>query len=174
MSSCVAFLDEQHCEADVPGTAIRHPSAPQNGRIRKPDFSRVVRVAALSILLGGLSLSASAAQPHHAKPKHKPTIQIGQASWYDYKDGSKTASGQKISAKALTAAHRTLPFGSKLRVTNIRTGRSVVVVVNDRGPFHGKRIIDVNRRAAQKLGLISAGVAQVRVERIIQVAEASD
>ncbi|RJF81068.1 septal ring lytic transglycosylase RlpA family protein [Azospirillum cavernae] len=174
MPSCVAILDEQHCEADVPGTAIRHPSAPQNGKTRKPDFSRVVRIAALSILLGGLSLSASAAEPHRAKPKHKPTGQVGQASWYDYKDGSKTASGQKISAKALTAAHRTMPFGSKLRVTNIRTGKSVIVVVNDRGPFHGKRIIDVNRRAAQKLGLIQIGVAQVRVERVVQVAEASD
>ncbi|RTR23113.1 septal ring lytic transglycosylase RlpA family protein [Azospirillum griseum] len=158
----------------MPGTAIGPSPEPQNGDSRKPVFSRVARIAALSILLGGLSLTASAAEPHRAKPKHKPTGQIGQASWYDYKDGRKTASGQKTSDKALTAAHRTAPFGSKLRVTNMRNGKSVIVVVNDRGPFHGKRIIDVNRRAAQKLGLIQSGVAEVRVERVVQVAENAD
>lgn len=146
----------------------------QNGKTGKPDFSRILRVATLSILLAGFSLTASAAEPHRAKSKPKPAGQMGQASWYDYRDQRKTSNGQKPNDKALTAAHRTFPFGSKLRVTNTRNGKSVVVVVNDRGPFYGGRIIDVNRRAAQKLGMIEAGVAQVRIERVSQVAEAND
>lgn len=156
----------------MPGTTIRRPFLSHNGKAGKPGFSRVLRVAALSVLLAGLSLTASAAE-HRAKPKHKPAGQIGQASWYDYRDQRKTAAGQKQSSQALTAAHRTLPFGSRLRVTNTRNGKSVIVVVNDRGPFHGRRIIDVNRSAAQKLGMIQSGVAPVRIERITQVAEAT-
>ncbi len=167
-------LDEQLYEAGVPGTAIRRPLLPQNGKAGKPGFSRVLRVAALSLLLAGVSLTAPAAEAHRAKPKHKPAGQIGQASWYDYREQRKTASGRAPNDKALTAAHRTLPFGSRLRVTNTRNGKSVIVVVNDRGPFHGRRIIDVNRRAAEKLGMIQAGVAQVRIERVTQLAEAND
>lgn len=165
--------DQLLCEDDVPGTTIRRPLLSRNGKAGKPGFSRLLRVAALSIVLAGLSLTASAATPHRGKPKHKPTGQVGQASWYDYRDQRKTAAGKKQNAKALTAAHRTLPFGSRLRVTNTRNGKSVIVVVNDRGPFHGGRIIDVNRSAAQKLGMIESGVAPVRIERVTQVAEAT-
>jgi rare lipoprotein A len=86
----------------------------------------------------------------------------GTASWYSM--GTKTASGARYNPDGLSAAHRTLPFGTKLKVTNVRNGKSVHVVVNDRGPFAGKRIIDVSRGAARQLGMISSGTARVSVQ----------
>jgi rare lipoprotein A len=87
--------------------------------------------------------------------------QCGKASWY--KMGSRTANGERMNANALAAAHRSLPFGTKVRVENLRNGRSVVVRINDRGPFVGGRVIDVTRGAAQQLGMIGSGVARVKV-----------
>lgn len=87
--------------------------------------------------------------------------QCGKASWY--KMGHTTASGERMNAGALAAAHRTLPFGTKVRVENLGNGRSVVVRVNDRGPFSGGRVIDVTRGAAEQLGMIKSGVARVKV-----------
>ena len=86
----------------------------------------------------------------------------GMASYYGRKfDGRRTASGETFDMTELTAAHRTLPFGSKVRVTNAANGRSVVVRINDRGPFHGGRLIDVSRAAAERLGLIAPGSGRV-------------
>ena len=86
----------------------------------------------------------------------------GMASYYGAQfDGRRTASGERFDMTALTAAHRTLPFGSKVRVTNAANGRSVVVRINDRGPFHGGRLIDVSRAAAERLGLIAPGSGRV-------------
>lgn len=90
--------------------------------------------------------------------------ETGQASWY--KLGLKTASGERFKPNGLTAAHRTLPFGSKVRVKNLRNGKSVVVRINDRGPFIRSRIIDVSKGAAQKIGLIRAGVTKVSIQVI--------
>jgi rare lipoprotein A len=87
--------------------------------------------------------------------------QCGKASWY--KMGHTTASGEKMNAGALAAAHRSLPFGTKVRVENLKNGRSVVVRVNDRGPYSGGRVIDVTRGAAEQLGMIQSGVARVKV-----------
>lgn len=90
------------------------------------------------------------------------TIGSGVASYYaDKFNGRRTASGDTFSNSALTAAHRTLPFGSKVRVTNPDNGRSVVVRVNDRGPFHGSRVMDLSRAAAEKLGLVARGSGRV-------------
>lgn len=86
----------------------------------------------------------------------------GKASYYGLH--GRTASGAHV--EAMTAAHRTLPFGTRLRVTNLRNGRSVIVRVSDRGPFIRGRIVDVSMPAADALGFRSAGVARVRVERI--------
>lgn len=86
---------------------------------------------------------------------------IGYASYYG--SGYKTASGERFSPKGYTAAHRTLPFGTKVRVTNLRTGRTVIVRINDRGPFIRGRIIDLSLGAAQRIGMIAAGVARVRI-----------
>ncbi len=87
---------------------------------------------------------------------------VGKASYYSLK--GRTASGGHVGA--YTAAHRTLPFGSRVRVTNLRNQRSVVVTVNDRGPFTGGRVIDVSAQAAESLGFRLAGVAHVKVEPI--------
>ncbi len=86
----------------------------------------------------------------------------GMASYYGYR--SKTASGEMMNPNAMTAAHKTLPFGTRVRVTNTRTGNSVVVRINDRGPFIRGRIIDVSTGAARSLGMIGSGVAPVVVE----------
>ncbi|MEW5860972.1 MAG: septal ring lytic transglycosylase RlpA family protein [Cyanobacteriota bacterium] len=89
----------------------------------------------------------------------------GMASWYGYAgNGTQSASGERFNENAMTAAHRTLPFGTQVRVTNTNNGRSVVVRINDRGPFIRGRIIDVSAGAARVLGMISSGVAPVRVE----------
>jgi rare lipoprotein A len=86
----------------------------------------------------------------------------GLASYYRH--GSQTASGEKFNAGEFTAAHRTLPFGTKVRVTNVATGRSVTVRVNDRGPFVGGRSIDVSYAAAESLGMVGQGVAKVKLD----------
>jgi rare lipoprotein A len=88
--------------------------------------------------------------------------QAGIASVYSYESGRKTASGQKLNHQALTGAHRTLPFGSKVKVTNKRNGRTVIVIINDRGPFVRGRVIDVSPAAAQELGF--TGLAQVTID----------
>ena len=87
--------------------------------------------------------------------------QTGRASWYALT--SKTASGEWCDPNAMTAAHRSLPFGTRVKVTNLNNGREVVVRINDRGPFVGGRVIDVTRAAAKKLGFINAGTAQVKI-----------
>lgn len=90
--------------------------------------------------------------------------QRGQASWYGHEGGSKTANGERYHPGGLTAAHRTLPMGSRVRVTNNRNGRSVVVRINDRGPFTGGRIIDLSEGAAAAIGIKGSGVGNVTIE----------
>ena len=89
--------------------------------------------------------------------------ETGVASVYSTESGSRTASGERLNPGALTAAHRSFPFGSHIRVTNRRNGRSVVVTVNDRGPFVRGRVVDVTPAAAHVLGF--SGLTQVTVER---------
>jgi rare lipoprotein A len=88
---------------------------------------------------------------------------IGRAAWYDLR-GRRTASGERFDAEAATAAHRTLPLDSRARVTNLQNGRSVVVKINDRGPFTPGRLIDLSVAAAAKLHMLAAGVARVLIE----------
>ncbi|MFB9949850.1 septal ring lytic transglycosylase RlpA family protein [Rhizobium puerariae] len=83
----------------------------------------------------------------------------GHASWYAM--GTKTASGERMNPSQLTAAHRSLPFGTKVKVTNKRNGKSVVVRINDRGPFIRGRVLDVSKAAAKNIGMIASGTAQV-------------
>lgn len=91
-------------------------------------------------------------------------IGSGVASYYaDKFNGRRTASGEAFSNSALTAAHRSLPFGSKVRVTNPTNGKSVVVRINDRGPFHGGRVIDLSRSAASRLGIVQRGHGRVEL-----------
>ena len=86
----------------------------------------------------------------------------GKASYYW--QGQQTASGARFNPSAMTAAHRSLPFGTRVRVTNRSNGRSVVVTINDRGPFTGGRIIDLSRAAAQAISMTGAGVASVSLQ----------
>ena len=87
---------------------------------------------------------------------------VGIASFYKY--DSKTASGEQFNPSELTAAHRTLPFGTRLRVTNVATGQSVTVRVNDRGPFIPGRVVDVSHSAAEALGMVDRGITKVKLE----------
>ena len=93
--------------------------------------------------------------------------QSGVASWYGRQfHGRRTASGETFDMNGLTAAHRSLPLNCYIRVTNKDTGKSVVVKVNDRGPFHGNRVLDLSYAAAKQIGLANAGTANVNIERV--------
>lgn len=109
---------------------------------------------------GGPSKQARTTVPvtHHA------STMSGMASWYG--EAQTTASGERFNKHALTAAHRTLPLGTMVRVTNQRNGKSVIVRINDRGPYGRGRIIDLSEAAARKLDMIDAGVAPVTLEVI--------
>ncbi|TPM63924.1 septal ring lytic transglycosylase RlpA family protein [Mesorhizobium sp. B2-2-4] len=114
-------------------------------------------LAAVTIA-AGLMVGAS------ATPAAAAAGQCGRASWYALH--SRTASGERMNPSALTAAHRTLPFGTKLRVTNQNNGRSVVVRINDRGPFIRGRVLDLSKGAAGQLGFIGSGHTAVCMARV--------
>jgi rare lipoprotein A len=100
------------------------------------------------------------ARHHHATPTQ--VASHGIASFYT--EDQQTASGEKFDTHDLTAAHRTLPFGTRLRVTNVATGRSVTVRVNDRGPYIRGRVVDVSGTAANELGIVESGIAKVKLD----------
>lgn len=110
---------------------------------------------AVATVAAGLSLGASVTPA---------AAQCGGASWYALH--SRTASGERMNPAALTAAHRTLPFGTRLKVTNQRNGKSVVVRINDRGPFIKGRVLDLSRAAARQIGMVGSGHAPVCSARI--------
>jgi rare lipoprotein A len=104
--------------------------------------------------------------PHLASAGPAKTAQVGMASWYGaHHQGRKTASGERFSRGQLTAAHRALPLGTKVKVTNLRTKQDVIVKINDRGPFGGgkRRIIDLSEAAAKRIGLVERGTERVQV-----------
>lgn len=105
-------------------------------------------------------------EPEEAEAKAK-LIGTGEASFYGPGfAGRPTANGERFNPAEMTAAHRTLPFGSKLRVTNTRNGKTVVVRVNDRGPYAHNRVLDLSQGAAERIGMISSGTANVKIELI--------
>ena len=113
---------------------------------------------------GGDDKPVGGGQPGIATPSD---VQLGMASWYGGRHhGGPTASGERFDKHAMTAAHRTYPMNTRVRVTNRRNGRSVIVRINDRGPFSRGRIIDVSEAAAEQLGMTEAGVVPVKVERL--------
>ena len=120
----------------------------------------VAVAVAATLLVGGQAKAGSAIQ------------QVGLASWY--KMGNRTASGESYDPKGITAAHPSLPFDTKVRVTNASSGESVVVRINDRGPFTGDRIIDLSQGAAQAIDLVKAGVAKVKIEVLGTAAAANE
>lgn len=116
------------------------------------------RAAVVLACAGGLSIAAAPA----------PRVQVGIASWYGSAfAGRETTSGQRFNPNLLTAASRSLPLGSIARVTNLRNGRRVLVLINDRGPYYGRRIIDLSRAAAGKLRMIGRGIVRVRVRWLL-------
>ncbi len=118
----------------------------------------ISRAGAASLL--GLFLLAGSCRQNTPTPS-----ETGLASYYsDIFEGSLTANGERFSNSEFTAAHRTLPFGTRVRVTNLGNGRSVVVRITDRGPFVEGRILDLSRAAASELGFLEEGVISVRIE----------
>lgn len=122
---------------------------------------------ALLVLMLAACGSTQKPKPSSGKPS-RPGMQEGYATWYGGEHhGGPTASGERFNKNALTAAHRTLPMQTRVRVTNKRNGRTVDVRINDRGPYGNRsRIIDLSEAAARKLDMIEAGVVPVRVEVI--------
>lgn len=116
--------------------------------------------ATATLLVAGLTALPLLATDADAKTSIRTAC--GGASWYALR--SRTASGEMMNPYAMTAAHKTLPLGSKVRVTNLRNGKAVVVRINDRGPFIKGRLIDLSKGAAQKLGFISAGHTRVQID----------
>ena len=143
--------------------------------------TRKLRSALIAFL--GLALIPSCASTGNAnshslskiqKEEYKvKSVQHGKASWYSIKTnyGTKTASGQRLCNNAPTAAHKTLPMGTKVRVINMANNKSEVVTINDRGPFIKGRIIDVTIGTAEKLGFVGRGVVPVKVEVLDKSAE---
>ena len=112
-----------------------------------------------SILAGAL-LGTAATLPASAM------IQCGTASWYDEGAGKQAADGGAVDPTAFAAAHPSLPFGTKVRVKNMSNGRETTVVINDRGPFTGGRVIDLTRAAAEQLAFVDGGVTRVRISTL--------
>ncbi|WGR92335.1 septal ring lytic transglycosylase RlpA family protein [Bradyrhizobium sp. ISRA435] len=102
--------------------------------------------------------------PHASRRKADDTKVASRGLASFYSEAQQTANGEKFDGRELTAAHPTLPFGTKLRVTDVNTGRSVTVRVNDRGPYVPGRIVDVSYSAAQSLGMVGKGLANVRLD----------
>ena len=129
----------------------------------------VALIGLLALLAAGCARTATREREASEVPARSEVVRTlrGKAVFYGDKwHGRKTANGERFNQRALTAAHRSLPFGTRVRVTNLSNGRSVVVRINDRGPFGRDRgrIIDLSKAAARKLDFIRAGWARVRVE----------
>jgi rare lipoprotein A len=124
----------------------------------------VTTVPAPYAAIEGPRAAASAAGVEADGDDMAEEIGIGVASYYGPGlEGRPTANGESFDPSQMTAAHRTLPFGSRVKVTSERTGRSVVVRINDRGPFHGKRVMDLSEAAARTIGLAQRGSGRVRM-----------
>lgn len=123
------------------------------------------KVAIGAMLVGAFALAMPACGGTASAKPRKGKVYKGKASWYGgHFHGRRTASGVPYNKRAMTAAHRFLPFGTIVRVTNLRNKRSVRVKINDRGPFIKGRIIDLSQRAARRLRMLRAGVVPVKVE----------
>ncbi|MGV3457859.1 septal ring lytic transglycosylase RlpA family protein [Sphingomonas sp.] len=121
-------------------------------------------IIAVIMLTAAAPVAAQDAAPSTAAPTTATVLASGMASYYgDAHAGNRTASGERFNPDEMTAAHRSLPFGTKLRVTDPSTGRSVIVRVNDRGPFHKSRILDLSEAAARELGIVRRGRALVEI-----------
>lgn len=147
----------------------------QSSTVRNAGFSGSTRQASVQHDRTASFFSAPSSTPRHIASVRRhtpyarhheghPTQVASQGVASFYTEGQQTASGEKFDTHDLTAAHPTLPFGTRLRVTNVETGRSVTVRVNDRGPYIPGRIVDVSHSAASALGMVESGVAKVKLD----------
>jgi rare lipoprotein A len=141
---------------ETPDAALATSDAPLSGERSKPS-SPPLPTAKPALAPEGHHAAATQLAPEAAE--------MGLASWYDI-DAAETANGESMDADALTAAHPSLPLGTRVLVENVENGESVIVRINDRGPFAGDRIIDLSKAAAERIDMIKDGVATVRVRRI--------
>jgi rare lipoprotein A len=150
-AATLAACAQSSVVTDRPGyLAVNRPASPEPTRKASYISSRHVAVGTRQ----HTPSNEPAAAPRDAS--------YGVASFYEH--DTETASGEKFDARELTAAHRTLPFGTRVRVTNVATGRAVTVRINDRGPYVAGRTVDVSHAAAETLGMVGQGVAKVKLD----------
>jgi rare lipoprotein A len=150
--------------------AVSLAACAQSTAVRNSEFAGPSRHAALNhdqaaSFVSNRRVASVRRHTPFARPNNATPTQVasqGVASFYT--EGQQTASGEKFNTEDLTAAHPTLPFGTRLRVTNVATGRSVTVRVNDRGPYIPGRIVDVSHSAANALGMVQSGIAKVKLD----------
>ncbi|MEO7028593.1 MAG: septal ring lytic transglycosylase RlpA family protein [Acidobacteriaceae bacterium] len=151
---------------------VQKPGLARTSSTRKISAYRT-HLGLIAIAVGVTGSALAATVPKEApkvlllvKHSHSHT-QVGKASWYGAKfNGRRTASGERFNMNALTCAHRSLPLGSWVRVTNMGNQKSVFLRVNDRGPVPASRVMDLSYAAARKLGLVGAGLGRVRIEPV--------
>ncbi len=124
---------------------------------------KTAALTAIAIAISTISIP-HIASAQTATQTAKVKTACGGASWYSLR--SRTASGEMMNPAAMTAAHKTLPLGSKVKVTNLKNNRSIVVTINDRGPFIKGRLIDLSKGAARQLDFVHSGVARVQIESV--------
>jgi len=149
----------------IPAMSIRTPVRPAHGPGQRDARKTAIKrpSSLLAVVLWLLLVSAAPAGAEQAVALGH--TEVGVASFYhDRFHGRTTANGERFDQGAYSAAHRTLPFGTKVRVTRVDNGSSVVVTINDRGPFKKGRIVDLSRQAARDLGMIDQGLTRVKVE----------
>jgi len=172
--SCVNILESSSVAVDAENHRFGERVLSGRGRLVAQSLAVVLTAAALAACaqapMATNQSSWSSQRVASVHKRHSPLASkdasldasSGVASFYS--SGSRTASGEAFNPNELTAAHRTLPFGTKLRVTNVATGQSVTVRVNDRGPFVAGRVVDVSSSAAESLGMTGKGVAKVKLD----------
>ncbi len=147
-----------HYQRDTGSYAAKPPEKPAKAKAREKNAPPRARTPARET-------EAAIIRPPQEEESSGGITQIGSISFYGRKfHGRKTASGEKFNMHDLTAAHPKLPFGTRVKVTNLSNGKTVTVRINDRGPFAGRRILDVSRAAAEVLGMVNAGVVRARLE----------
>lgn len=132
-------------------------------------LTTIVGIVVSFLLLCGIA----EARRNRVPTKAAMRVETGVASYYTTDEGYQTASGRRLNDNALTAAHKSLPFGTKVRVTNLKNGKSVVVVITDRGPYVGGRPIDLTKAGFRQIASISQGLVRVKVEPL-PIIEQSD
>jgi len=140
----------------------------RSGLLEEIDVMRRLCLSLLALtglLSGAAPTQAELSAARDGTPQRAAFRQVGVASWYGPGfHGKRTASGERFDQNDLTAAHRKLPLGSEVKVTNLENGRSIVVEINDRGPYIAGRVIDLSKAAAARLDIVEDGLAKVRIE----------